>query len=90
MHYSGDFPLVAVPFMLVMMIGMGLMMWLMMRMMMGGHGGHDSDHHDVVNGSSADELRSLRDEIASLRRELESTRPERGGPPGGGAPKTGG
>ncbi len=72
MHYNGDFPIIAVPFMVAMMLGMGVMMWLMMRMMMGGHGGHDSDSLDARDDGTAEELRSLRDEVASLRRELES------------------
>lgn len=91
MHYNGDFPLFAIPFIILMMAGMGLMMWLMMRMMMGGHsGGHDMGDHEGDNDRDADQIRSLRDEIASLRRDLESRHAEGGGPSGGDTPKAGG
>jgi hypothetical protein len=73
LHDSG-FPIVAVPLMVVMMVGMGVMMWFMMKMMMG-MGGHEthgpqrSEEHDT-----ADEMNALRNEMASLRQELESMR----------------
>lgn len=74
MFHDAGFPIVAVPFMLAMMVGMGLMMWFMMKMMMGmgDHEAHGPQRPEQRN--TADEMNSLRGEIASLRQELESMR----------------
>lgn len=82
MFHDAGFPIVAVPFMLVMMVGMGLMMWFMMKMMMGmgGHEAHGPQRPEERD--TAAEMNSLRNEIATLRQELESMRT--GSPAGGG------
>jgi len=74
MFHDAGFPIIAVPLMFVMMLGMGLMMWFMMKMMMGmgGHEAHGPQRPEERN--TADELNALRNEIASLRQELESVR----------------
>jgi hypothetical protein len=72
MFHDAGFPMVAVPLMLVMMVGMGLMMCLMMKMMMGGHETRGPERSE--ERSTADEMNALRNEIASLRQELESMR----------------
>lgn len=74
MFHDAGFPIVVVPLMLVMMVGMGLMMWFMMKMMMG-TGGHETHGPQrPEERDTADEMSALRNEIASLRQELESMR----------------
>ncbi len=76
MFQDAGFPIVAVPFMLVMMLGMGLM-GFMMKMKMG-MGGHETQRPTApAECNSSDELKSLRSEIASLRRELDQINGDR-------------
>lgn len=79
------FPLVVIPMMLVMMVGMGLVMWLMMRMMMG-MGDHGTSHQAAASGveTKADEtadpvVASLHRQVEDLQRRLAAME---SGPPG--------
>src|SRR3989304_1569458 len=80
MHLDSDFPVTAIPFMFVMMLGMGVMMWFMIKMMMGmnhdsSHGGARSSNASETEAASA-ETRSLRDEVERLRRQVETLEAE--------------
>ena len=65
---AGGFPWWAFLMMPVMMIGMGAMMWFMMRMMMdmGGHG----SSHATDSGVSAMHEQASDSEVASLRQQV--------------------
>lgn len=73
---GGGFPWWAFLVMPFMMIGMGLMMWYMMRMMMG-MGGHGESHgpgdtlqRPVAHADGQREVESLRREVEELRSRL--------------------
>ena len=72
----GDAPWWAFLMMPVMMLGMGLMMWFMMRMMMG-MGGHGPSHGSTDSPAAArgeqvadSEVSSLRQQVAELQQRL--------------------
>ena len=97
----GDAPWWVFLMMPLMMLGMGLMMWLMMRMMMGDHGASpgSTDSPAAARGEEAadSEVASLRQQLAELQRRLATVeaRPrgqdddERPPPDEGGAPASG-
>ena len=81
MFHDADFAIVVVPLMFAMMVGMGLMMWFMMKdMMMSGHdnshGPSNSREAQTARGMAflRSRIASLEDDVASLQRELEATR----------------
>jgi hypothetical protein len=73
---DGSFPWWVFLIMPFMMIGMGLMMWFMMRMMMGmggdgaSHGPGDASQKPVAHPEGEAEVESLRQEVEQLRSRL--------------------
>jgi len=80
MFHDADFPIVAIPFMFVMMAGMGVMMWFMMKIMISGHDGSHSPSNsreaETARGMAflRHQIASLQEEIAALQQELKAMR----------------